>query len=290
MATKDDKSQKFNPFRNRNQAIQPTEDANLPVVQLQNSPPTLAQLETEIKFHISQISQNIIEIGTRLIQAKSLVQHGQWSKWLESNFALTNSTAAKFMKAAKRFGRDSKLVSIPHLNSTQMITLLSLPEADTEKFIKEQEETGSPVENMTAKTLRGKVKTWKQKSTHAVNKKTNIKNAPETSHLTQSEELIHTDESVENNLSSVADSLEGNTKQEELQPVTIDIQTTNTISVDSEQNVFINFFNVSNELLQRTDLKQYITKCASEDTTTFKTNIDNLFKLIDIVQDVLDGK
>lgn len=267
-----------------------TQDAVVPAVQSQNSSPTLAQLEDEIKFHISQISQNIIEIGTRLIQAKSLIKHGEWSKWLERNFALTNFTAAKFMKVAKRFGKDSKLVSIPNLNSTQMITLLSLPEADTEKFIKEQEENGSPVGNMTAKTLRGKVKTWKKKETHAVNNKTDIENAPETPHLAKSEEQIHTDESVKNDLSPVADSSGENVKQEELQPATIDIQTTDTASVDSEQNVFINFFNVSNKLLKRTDLKQYIAKCASEDTKTFKDNIDNLFKLIDIVQDVLDGK
>lgn len=285
-----DKRQNFNPFRNLNRAKKSTEDANVPAVQSQNTPPTLVQLENEIKFHISQMSQNIIEIGTRLIQAKSLVKHGEWSNWLESNFALTNSTAAKFMKVAKRFGRDSKMVSVPNLNSTQMITLLSLPEADTEKFIKEQEEIGSPVENMTAKTLRGKVKTWNQKSTHTVNNKTDIENASETSHPTESEEQIHTDEAVENNVSPVANDSGENAKQEELQSVNIDIQTTDTDSVDSEQNVFINFFDVSNKLLQRTDLKQYIAKCASEDTKTFKDNIDNLFKLIDTIQDVLDGK
>lgn len=226
-----DKRQNFNPFRNLNRAKKSTEDANVPAVQSQNTPPTLVQLENEIKFHISQMSQNIIEIGTRLIQAKSLVKHGEWSNWLESNFALTNSTATKFMKVAKRFGRDSKIVSVPNLNSTQMITLLSLPEADTEKFIKEQEETGSPVENMTAKTLRGKVKTWNQKSTHTVNNKTDIENASETSHPTESEEQIHTDEAVENNVSPVANSSGENAKQEELQSVNIDIQTTDTDSV-----------------------------------------------------------
>ena len=45
---------------------------------LPSSDVTLPQLETEIKHYINQISQNVIEIGKRLIQAKSLVQHGQW--------------------------------------------------------------------------------------------------------------------------------------------------------------------------------------------------------------------
>lgn len=38
----------------------------------------LPQLEVEIKFYLGQTAQNIIEVGKRLIAAKSLVQHGQW--------------------------------------------------------------------------------------------------------------------------------------------------------------------------------------------------------------------
>ena len=130
----------------------------------ESAPPNdinLPQLENEIKFYLNQISQNIIEIGKRLILAKSLVQHGQWQTWLQSNFKLSQWSAIKFMNCAERFG---KLESIPILNSTQMIALLSLPEADTEKFIEQKEVAGTPVSDMSVKTLRKEIKQWKSET------------------------------------------------------------------------------------------------------------------------------
>ena len=118
---------------------------------------TLIQLETEIKSYISQISQNIIEIGKRLIQAKSLVQHGQWQDWLKNNFQLSKSTAYNFMQCAERY---KTFQSIGNLNSTQMIALLSLPESDTEEFIKQKANAGTPVSDMSIKTLRKEIKQW----------------------------------------------------------------------------------------------------------------------------------
>ena len=99
----DDKSKNFNPFRNLNQAKQSTEDTNVIAVQSPNSPLTLAQLENEIKFHLGQASQSIIEVGKRLLQAKSLVKHGEWQTWLENNFKLSYRTAKNFMDCAERF-------------------------------------------------------------------------------------------------------------------------------------------------------------------------------------------
>lgn len=84
-----------------------------------------------------QTAQNIIEVGKRLIQAKSLVQHGHWQQWLNDNFQLKRQSAQNFMNIAERFGANYQ--SIGNLNSTQMIALLSLPDAEeTEKFIAEK--------------------------------------------------------------------------------------------------------------------------------------------------------
>lgn len=127
----------------------------------ESAPPNnidLPQLENEIKFYLNQISQNIIEIGKRLIQAKSLVQHGQWQTWLQSNFKLSHSSAKNFMAVAERFGKSQ---SIGFLNSTQMIAMLALPKTDTEKFIKQKEAAGTPVSDMSVKTLRKEIKQWK---------------------------------------------------------------------------------------------------------------------------------
>ena len=49
------------------------------ITTIEKAPPsrdvTLLQIEEEIKLHLNQIKQNIIEIGKRLITAKPLVPH-----------------------------------------------------------------------------------------------------------------------------------------------------------------------------------------------------------------------
>ena len=122
--------------------------------------PTLNQLEVEIKFYLNQTAQNILEVGKRLTQAKSMVQHGEWANWLENNFSLSQNSAIGFMRVAKRFGNSQLTVK---LNPTQMVEMLSLPEGETEKFIAQKAAEGTPVEDMTVKTLREEIKQWKNK-------------------------------------------------------------------------------------------------------------------------------
>ena len=133
---------------------------------------TLPQLETEIKHYLDQINQNYIdignntiEIGKRLIQAKSLLKHGEWINWLQDNFQLSHPTATKFMKCAERF---KNIASIQHLTSTQMIQLLSLSSIEeTENFIKQKATTGNPVADMSVRTLHKEIKKWKSEKEEA---------------------------------------------------------------------------------------------------------------------------
>lgn len=125
---------------------------------MQEVVPSVEQLTLEINFYLNQTAQNIIEVGKRLTQAKSQIPHGQWQIWLADNFNLTERTAQRFMKCADRF---SKTTSMSDLNSTQMIELLALPEGETENFISEKKSAGTPVEEMTIKTLREEVAKFK---------------------------------------------------------------------------------------------------------------------------------
>ena len=103
------------------------------------SPNCLPQLTIEIKFYLNQTAQNIIEVGKRLIQAKELVERGEWQNWLEANFNLTIRSAQSFMKCAERFGKNEiDFVFQP----TQMIAMLALPAGDEEKFIAEMAAEG----------------------------------------------------------------------------------------------------------------------------------------------------
>ena len=122
---------------------------------------TLPQLEIEIKFYLGQTAQNIIEVGKRLIQAKSLVQHGHWQNWLNDNFQLGQSAANKFMSVAERFGNSD---TCPNLKSSQMVAMLSLPDAaETEKFLAEKAAEDKNVADMTIKQLREEIADYKAK-------------------------------------------------------------------------------------------------------------------------------
>ena len=120
--------------------------------------PTLAQRVVKIQFHLQNMAQSAIIIGQELIECKKEVGHGNWANWLQKNFNLSQSSANKFMSVANRFGNSE---SIPNLGYTQLITLLALPAGEEEKFIAEKSAAGTPVEDMTVKTLRTEIKDWK---------------------------------------------------------------------------------------------------------------------------------
>ena len=97
---------------------------------------TIEVITVEIKFYLGQMTQNIIEVGKRLIMAKELVPSGEWINWLKDNFNLTRRSAQNFMNVADRFGNMSNSqngksisqIDILSFNSTQLISMLALPE------------------------------------------------------------------------------------------------------------------------------------------------------------------
>lgn len=130
------------------------------IVSQDNTPANLPQLELEIKFYLGQTAQNIIEVGKRLIQAKSLVNHGHWQAWLEQNFQFSQQTARKFMECAERFG---KTLDVERFKPSQLTEMLALPSAEeTEKFIEQKAAEGKVVAEMTIKELREEIASYKK--------------------------------------------------------------------------------------------------------------------------------
>ena len=99
--------------------------------------PTIEVLTAEIKMYLHIANQSVIEVGKRLIQAKELVAHGEWANWLKNNFNLGQSMADKMMKVAGRFSNSESIPNFDILtfNTTQLITLLALPEGEEENFL-----------------------------------------------------------------------------------------------------------------------------------------------------------
>ncbi|SHI94542.1 Protein of unknown function [Desulfosporosinus lacus DSM 15449] len=82
-----------------------------------------------------------VEIGRRMTEAKSMVEHGEWGKWLENSVSYSQSTANKLMRLHEEYGAklsagqdSSNSESIPNLSYTQAIILLGIPEEERESF------------------------------------------------------------------------------------------------------------------------------------------------------------
>ena len=52
---------------------------------------------TEIKALVGRTAHNIVLIGEKLLEVKTLLKHGEWETWLKDNFDWTASTAVRMM-------------------------------------------------------------------------------------------------------------------------------------------------------------------------------------------------
>jgi chromosome segregation ATPase len=104
---------------------------------------------------------NSIEIGRRLAEAKSLLHHGEWGKWLEESVDYSQRTANNLMKIFEQygdsqlslFGSEAKSQALANLSYTQAVALLGVPEDERESFVKEND-----IENMSTRELQQAIK------------------------------------------------------------------------------------------------------------------------------------
>jgi hypothetical protein len=79
----------------------------------------------ELKTLVRSATQVIIDIGTKLIEVKGQLDHGQFGKWLAAEFAWSERTAQNFMSVAEAF--KSATVSDLSLFSARALYMLSAP-------------------------------------------------------------------------------------------------------------------------------------------------------------------
>lgn len=83
-----------------------------------------------------------IRIGEKLTEAKSLVDHGQWGKWLEDNVEYSQSTANYLMQLYQEYGSGqeslfdtwTKSQTFAKLTYSQHVALLALPFGERQEF------------------------------------------------------------------------------------------------------------------------------------------------------------
>ncbi len=87
------------------------------------------QRTNEIKTLMRRNSQDIIDIGQKLIEVKQHLGHGSFRNWLKFEFNWSVSAATKFMQVAEQF----KCVNFTHLNITaSTLYLIAAPSTPKE--------------------------------------------------------------------------------------------------------------------------------------------------------------
>lgn len=97
-----------------------------------------------------------IKIGAKLTEAKSLVNHGEWGKWLEENVEYSQSTANYLMQLYQEYGTNQESLFDTWTNSqtfakltySQHIALLALPFGERQEFAEQNH-----VEDMSTRQL-----------------------------------------------------------------------------------------------------------------------------------------
>lgn len=86
-----------------------------------------------------------IEVGRRLVEAKGILPHGEWGKWLEEKVDFSQSTANNLMKLYDEYGQSqlslfgavSNSQTIGNLPYSKALQLIAIPENERESFAKE---------------------------------------------------------------------------------------------------------------------------------------------------------
>lgn len=97
-----------------------------------------------------------VEVGRRLVEAKEMLQHGQWLPWLEKETEFSPATASRFMKLFDEysadqigiFGAETNSSTLKNISISNALRLLTLPKEERETFAAEHD-----VEHMSTREL-----------------------------------------------------------------------------------------------------------------------------------------
>lgn len=103
----------------------------------------------------------IVEIGRRLAEAKSQLDHGEWGPWLKERVGFSQSTANNYMKIYEEYGASQMTIfgavansqTIGNLPYSKALALLAVPSEEREKFAEKVD-----AENLSVKELERAIK------------------------------------------------------------------------------------------------------------------------------------
>lgn len=117
------------------QTMRQEEDRMMAEMVEQHPERTIEVITTEILLYKQQAGDAILQIGTRLIEAKAQLAHGEWLPWLREKVEFSEVTAQRFMRIAKEYKNPSLVTD---LGASKALVLLTLPASERENFVAEK--------------------------------------------------------------------------------------------------------------------------------------------------------
>jgi hypothetical protein len=96
----------------------------------------------EIKRGLVRTQQELITIGSRLIEVKDRLAHGQFADWLKVEFELSERMAQRMMNVAEVYGDKSDTVSVFSQSALYLLAAPSTPKAARQAAVVEAQTTG----------------------------------------------------------------------------------------------------------------------------------------------------
>lgn len=104
-----------------------------------------------------------MEIGKRLNEAKSQLQHGEWTEWLKEKVEFSEASAQRFMRLAKEYSNPSPVTD---LGASKALLLLAIPEVDREEFLNEKHIVNGEEKSVSEMSKRELEKVIKERDEH----------------------------------------------------------------------------------------------------------------------------
>lgn len=99
-------------------------------------------LAAEARLYRASIDMSMYQLARVFVQAKELVPHGEWAKWLQDNADVSVRTAQDMMAVYRRFGDRP---AFENIGKSKLFRMLALPEGREDGFVSENNVEGMTI-------------------------------------------------------------------------------------------------------------------------------------------------
>lgn len=119
---------------------------------------TLEVVAAEIRALTANAINTIVEIGRRMVEAKEMLPHGEFGRWIKENTGYSSSTANNFMRIFEAyadpqgslFGASVNCQTFGNLTYSKALALLEVPADEREDFVETHDVDGMSTRELQA--------------------------------------------------------------------------------------------------------------------------------------------